>query len=275
MQPAQVSPPCLELKVYKLSQNRIERLRNKLPSDLVAGMAQEVIKRLGTRDQEIADKAAQPGPDEIARLCTALLSSDDTAAAKLIIGMRAEGASARGIYLVYLSAAARMLGDWWCEDKIDFVQVTVGTGRMFSIMRGMRHLFTPAVRLDNRSAIFASVPGEDHTLGVRMASDIFRQDGWDISLKVGLCHDDLVAEIERAPNGIVGLSIGGQHSLPALSKLIVALRLCCPRSSLLVCGQDIDEIRDLLSLMALDGIADDVDGAKTLMSDLWTRLATN
>jgi MerR family transcriptional regulator, light-induced transcriptional regulator len=275
LQPAPVSVPCFELSVYKDSQNRIGHLRKKLPSELVAGLAQEVIRRLGSRDTDVTKAALTPRPKEIEQLCFALISADDTAAPELIIGLRAEGTSAKDIYLQYLSVAARKLGDWWCEDKINFMQVTIGTGRMFSIMRGMRHLFTPSAILDNRCAIFASVPGEDHTLGVRMASDIFRQDGWDISLKVGLDHDELVADIERAPNGLVGLSIGGQHSLPALSKLIVALRLCCPHSNIFVCGQDIDAIKDLLSLMALDGIADDVEEAKTLMSDLWNRMSSD
>jgi len=162
-----------------------------------------------------------------------------------------------------------MLGDWWLEDRAGFSQVTIGTGRMFAIMRSMRHLFEPTFPAQDKTATFASVPGEDHTLGVRMAADLFRKDGWEIALKVGMTHDQLVAEIEQSPTGIVGLSISGRHSVDALSRLVVALHICCPHAILVVSGQDIEEVRPVLSLMGLDGIASTFEEAKEQLDTLW------
>ncbi|WP_299849888.1 hypothetical protein [uncultured Roseovarius sp.] len=261
-----VSPAPLEFEAYEQSQYSIRRLKKSLPDEIVAGLAREVIRRLATRDSKLDHVPHSPSTTELQNFCMALISDDDKAAAEIIIGVRAEGMPAELIYLKYLSAAARMLGEWWNEDRANFVEVTVGTGRMVAIMRGMRHLFTPTVSATNRSAVFASVPGEDHTMGVRMAADLFRKDGWEISLKIGLNHDALIREIELTPNSIIGLSIGGRHSIDALTRLVVALHICCPNAPLLVCGQDIRSMKPLLSLLGLDGVAYDVEDAKKHMS---------
>lgn len=106
-------------------------------------------------------------------------------------------------------------------------------------------------------------------MGVRMAADLFRREGWEISLKVGLDHDALVAEIEEQPTAIVGLSIGGEHSMEQLSKLIVALHICCPQVLILICGQDVEKARRVLELLGVDGIAETVEEAKDQMARLW------
>ena len=264
-------PGPIELDAYLRSQTNIRRLKASLPDDLVASLAREVIMRLASRDRSLDAVPHDPTPGELEALCTALISDDDTAAAEIISGVRADGTPPDVVYLKYLAAAARMLGEWWIEDRANFVQVTIGTGRMFAIMRGMRHLFVSNVPAPGKTAIFASVPGEDHTLGVRMAADIFRKEGWEIALKIGLDHDELVTEVERSPGRIVGLSIGGRHSVDALSRLVVALHICTPGTPLLVSGQNINAIRPLLSLMGLDGVAGDIDEAKEQLAALSDR----
>lgn len=263
----------LEYEVYKRSNANINRLRDRLPEDLVSSLVREVIRRVSTKI-EVTDEATDtPTHADLVALSEALIADDDTAASDIIMGLRADGTSADSIYLKHLAMSARMLGDWWSEDRVNFTHVTVATGRMFALMRGMRHLFDPIDMTSERSAVFAAVPGEDHTLGVRMAADIFRKDGWDIELKVGLDHDALVAEIEKNPRGIVGLSISGVHSIEALSKLIVALNISCPQSRIFVSGSHIDEARPMLDLLGLDGMADNIEDAKSQLTALWDQRA--
>jgi len=259
----------IEIDVYQRSQANIRRLNEKLPEDLVVNLAREVIMRVAGKEDTLEHVDHAVTAEDLETLCEALISDDDQAGAAIIKNLRADGVRVEEIYLKQLAAAARLLGDWWTQDRVTFSQVTVGTGRMFSIMRGMRHLFEPVIPVQDKTAIFASVPGEDHTLGVRMAADIFRKDGWEIALKVGLDHDALVAEIERAPVGIVGLSVSGRHSIDALSRLVVALHIACPQAILIVSGPNIEEVRPILSLMGLDGIADTMDDAKAQFTQLW------
>jgi methanogenic corrinoid protein MtbC1 len=175
------------------------------------------------------------------------------------------------IYLKYLAAAARMLGDWWTEDRVSFTDVTAATGRIFELLRKITITAHPGSNRQDLTVVFASVPGEHHTLGIRMAADLFRDDGWEIALKIGLSEAELVAEIKKLPRCIVGLSIGGRHSLERLSGLVEALHRHCPQAAIVVSGQDIDELRPRLSAMGLDGVAAEINEAKEHISALWDR----
>ena len=261
----------IELRTYEQTSTNINRLTNELPEDVVMSLAREVIRRVGSRENKLLLTPAVPSNLEIIALCDALLSQDEAAAAQFIMHLRHNGTKTEDIHLIYMARAARMLGDMWDDNKIDFVTVTLGTGRLLAIMRGMRPLFETPLPVLGKTAIFASVPGENHTIGVRMATDIFRKDGWEIDLKVGLDHNSLVDQIERQPSGIIGLSIGGKHSMEPLSKLVVALNICCPNSLILVCGQDVEHSKPVLQLMGLDAIAETFDEAKQKMAELWDR----
>ena len=151
-----------------------------------------------------------------------------------------------------LSAAARMLGEWWLQDRASFAQVTLATGRIQDILRDLDEAHVPAVAHQAIPVIFASVPGEQHTLGVRVAAEIFRDDGWEITLKIGCSENALIEGLRQTPRCIVGLSIGGQHSLRALGHLANVLKRACPNAALVACGQDIDAIRPQLSALNID-----------------------
>jgi len=200
----------LELDVYRRNQANLRRLKEKLPEDLVANLAREVILRVAPKEEALDHVPYSATPEELETLCDALVSDDDKAASMLVSDLRADGVKAEDIYLKQLAASARILGEKWESDELSFSQVTVGTGRIFAIMRSLRHLFEPKVTSLDKTAIFASVPGEDHTLGVNMAADFFRKDGWEIALKVGLDHDQLVAEISGTPTWANELAFADQ-----------------------------------------------------------------
>ena len=251
-----------EWEVYHNSETNIFKLSKKLPEDLVASLAREVILRVASRSVAAGAAARPVSQEALLAFSTALASDSPKSAAKIIAAERKAGRPVEDIYVNFLASAARQLGDMWNSDHITFAQVTVGSGRIFAIMRSMRHMFETAALPDEPEVIFASVPGETHTLGVRMAADFFRNDGWNISLLVGHSHDDLLAEIAQISSRIIGLSFSGDHSLEALSQLIVALHICAPHLSIVVCGQEAEEFRAILDLMGVDGIAATMEEAK-------------
>ncbi|SMX23139.1 cobalamin B12-binding domain-containing protein [Boseongicola aestuarii] len=258
----------LDIDVYVRSQAELRSLKSQLPEDTVASLAREVIRRLASR--EIQSSVNTPSEDAIAQLCHALLSDDDTAGAQYIQEIETDGATVEVVYLQYLARAAQLLGVWWEEDKISFMSVTLGTSRMYAIMRGMQHRFAVPRAPLKRSALFASVPGETHTLGVRMAADLFRQDGWDINLKLGLTHEELLKHVEGSDAVLVGVSAAGEHSIRALSQLVVALRISNPNTKLFVSGNVVVKASEQIALMGLDGTAADIKTAREVMAKLWT-----
>ena len=268
MESKNTSARALELGVYEQSQASIRRLKASLPEAHVADLASEVIRRLALKSDQLPPVPDVTTSEMVEALCIALISDNDTAAAEIIAGLQADGVSADVVYLKYLAAAARKLGDWWVEDRASFMEVTIGSGRMLAIMRSMRHLFTPTKPKAGRSALFASVPGETHTIGVHMATDLLRKEGWSISLKTGIDHDSLVQDIERAEVALIGLSYAGKHAFEALTRLIVATQICSPHLPILVSGQDANRMRPKISLLGVDGIASDLDDAKAQMTAL-------
>lgn len=260
----------LDVALYEEAQGQIHEFKSKMPTASVEQLAREVIRRLAERDDDISIDA--PTDDQIESLCLALLDDDNQAGAAFILEARSAGASIDAVYLKYLARAARMLGEWWDTDKVAFHQVAVGTSRMYAIMRAMRHQMPYTNPSVTRSAIFVSVPGETHTLGVRMAADLFRKEGWDIDLQIDDDHDSLVSYLVESDAALIGISAGGQHSLPALSRLIVALRIKMPGTALFVSGQITQEAADAINLIGVDGMVNDIDAAKALMIDLWDGL---
>ncbi len=249
----------------------VPHINGKPPLYLLAGLAHEVVRRIACRESAPDALPRRPSAEKVEELCLALMSGEGGASAEDIIAALSNNTSREVIYLQYLAAAARMLGDWWTEDRASFIEVTAATGRIFELLRKMTITPHPASNPRELTVIFASVPGEQHTLGIRMAADLFRGDGWEIALKIGLSQEELVAEIEKLPRCIVGLSIGGRHSLDKLSGLVEALHTHCPQAAIVVSGQGIEDIRPRLSAMGLDGVAGEINEAKEHISALWDR----
>lgn len=233
----------------------------RLPGDAVEVLAREVVSRLADRVSDTSYLTRTPSHTEIERLCVALVSSDRKAAAEIITKVRAGGASVETIYLFYLSVAARRLGEWWETDRLSFTEVTVGTSRIYAIMLGLRRSFRPVPPKKHRLAVFASVPGEDHTLGVKMAADLFRKKGWDIDLKVDLTHDELIEELGYSDYPVIGLSAGGEKSLAALVRLVLALRISTPQTYIMISGHIVEEEPEIVRLTGADGSAGDIHSA--------------
>jgi methanogenic corrinoid protein MtbC1 len=259
-------------KVFERTNREITTLKARLPEEAVLSLASEVIRRVSSRDPILGAQSVHISPQQIEHLASALISKDEGAGADRILDARASGMDIETVYLLYLAGAARLLGEWWDNDRISLAEVAIGTSRIYSIMRASNHLLFPKGRFSHKSAVFASSPNETHTLGVRMAADLFRKDGWDIDLMIGRSHDDLVEDIEKSHHYVIGLSSAGRHSSAELARLIIALRISKPTAYIMVSGQIVSDARDIVALMGADGAANDFETARAIMEELWDRL---
>lgn len=263
-----------EHDVYEQSYSDISNLRARLPEDAVKSLAREVLGRLAEHFQ--AKAIANPLSEGFVEALTeALISSDPNEAARLITKEQQGSLRDEHHYVSVLAAAARMLGDWWNLDRINFAQVTIGSGRIYAILRGLRPVLARSpVKLSGKSALFATVPDEDHTLGIRMATHMLRDEGWDIELAVGMTHEELVEQIAKSDHVVVGLSAGGVRSLPSLARLVVAIRLWSPKALILISGQVVEEARHTVELMTPNGIAANFENAHAELERLWDLATT-
>lgn len=254
----------VEVDLYQQSFLDIRQLKQSLPEATVVSLAREVLRRF-------SEQSATPvfEPDEVERLSIALIDADPDKAAQFIENQYDRGIKVQDFYLRLLSPAARMLGEWWDDDKVSFTQVTIGTGRIYAIMRSLRIRFEQTDLPVAKTAFFASVPDETHLLGVKMAADLFRQRGWQIDVEVGLDHDSLIARIISSRHRLIGVSAGGLHALPTLARLILALRVSVPGVRILVSGNIVAEATDSLRLMQPDAMTEDFDEAFAALERLW------
>lgn len=255
--------------IYEQTFGELKTLNKTLPEDAIFSLAREVLHRVVTRGNNLSISNAQTLTIRIDKLTRALISDDGEAGADMIRSTRAEGTSLEDLYLVYLVEAARTLGVWWEEDRISLVDVTVGTGRIYAIMRGLSPLFPLPPPNGQKAALFTAVPGETHTLGVKMAADLFRTNGWDIDLRIGATNAELAKHIQDHRPRIVGLSAGGKHAVEDLARLIIGIRISSPATTILVSGQIVHEAGDLVKLMGPDAIVSDFAQVEDEMERLW------
>lgn len=244
------------------------RLRKTLlPDAAVHQLAEEVVTQLVTRLYPIHDPAALPSQDVIDRVCDALLSDDASAASDIIRSARRDGAPLETVYLGHLAEAARTLGRRWEDDRVSFLAMSVAAGRIFGIMRDMRRSIAGERSIETleRQAFFATVPDEEHTIGITMAADLFRSRGWRIDLRTGLTHDEIIDAARGTPYRIIGLSAGHPAMIPSLARLVVALRITHPESYIVLSGQIVTLAPDVNLLIGADDIAADTNSAIALL----------
>ena len=256
--------PLFPTDLYHQASTDILTLKSSLPQDAVASLAREVLTRLADRVSEPATRS-----DVVNKLCDALLADDPLAAAALIEEQFAAGVTVDALYLGYLSPAARQLGEWWNTDVIRFADVTVGTGRIYGIMRSLSRRMPRTDAPDQKAAMVACVPGETHTLGARMATDLLREQGWLVDLQLTLDHDALVAKVVESGHVIIGVSAAGEHALPALAKLVLAIRVSRPDAAIMVSGNIVDQARDRIALMGVDGMSQTFAEASAMLDEMW------
>lgn len=260
----------MDRETYDEATARISNLKERLPEYAVRSLAEEVLHRTALLSATRDDLRQQSlRKSKIDSLTSALLSSDPDAALNLIQSVQAEGTDLEEIYMGYLSAAAQQLGNMWQSDQVSLVQVTLGTSRIYGIMRALEPIRTAPEPSAERSAVFANVPGDQHVLGIRIAADLFRKRGWDIDLLIGLSHDEIVARVKDGAHMIIGLSAGSEQVIASMARLVLAIRLHKPSIRIFVGGQAVDQFPDLVAAMSPDGMSADFEETYEIMMDLW------
>lgn len=231
----------------------LDRSRRQLPPEAMIGFAREIVTRVAeVVALRAQDDGVQIDADRIAEFCDLLLQPDQPRTALgYIVRRRDAGASLRDVYLGYIGQSAALLGERWENDELTPLQVTIGAGTLYALMRALRRDGAQGPVGDpRRAALFATVPGEQHGLGITVAADLFRDAGWEIDLQLGLGHAALVDRARRARPDIVGLSLSGADRLADLARLVVALRLVVPGALLGVApgslsAEDVDAVVDV------------------------------
>lgn len=238
----------------------------------------DVIPRLALRHRQEAAPAepnprapaarsgeALPGEREVRAYTKLVLDGADAQAASMLDALRARGCPVETIFLHLLQPAARLLGELWCDDRIDFAQCTLAVGRMQRVMRELSQAFAaecePAARAHR--ALFVQASGEQHGFGLSMLAEFFRRAGWDVVGAVGAAAGEAAERVRREWIDVVGFSVGSEVQLDRLRSAIAGVRAASqnPRVVVMLGGPLFVERPELLAACGADGGAVDANQA--------------
>jgi methanogenic corrinoid protein MtbC1 len=236
-------------------------------SDLATRAMARICAASGAGDLSEEAKACMQSPMATA-LATALCDDKTDIADRMVDDLLEAGVSVEDVCLDHLAPAARCLGEWWENDRLPFTDVTMATARIQSMLRRMPTGRATARSFSHNGAVFCAVPGEEHTLGVMMAADLFRRHGWDVGLLLGLEHAEIVDRLARDDRDVIGLSCSGDHSVNALERLMIALRKRRKDARIILSGQIVRDADALARLPKPDAVVADMDEAEASMRQL-------
>lgn len=178
------------------------------------------------------------------------------------------GVPVRTILVDLLAPSARRLGELWEDDACDFVDVTMGLWRLQEVMRIVALRSPPVIRAveSTPTALFAPMPGDQHSFGALMVEEIFARAGWQSEVLFEPKRQDVLAIVGQRAFDLVGLTVTNDCPSGVIADLVSAVRTVSrnPAVRLFVGGRAINANPDLASRVGADGTASDASSALAL-----------
>lgn len=182
------------------------------------------------------------------------------------------GSSVETIYVELLAPAARRLGEYWEEDSEDFVGVTMGLWRIQEILRELTLRIPPKSKPGHglRSALFSSMPGEQHSFGTLMVAECFQRAGWDTDVLIEPSQSELNEKYASRHYDLIGLTVSCDCSTATLGSLVKTIKAVSnnPKIRIMLGGRVINEQPELVEICGADATAVDALSAVAVGDNL-------
>lgn len=197
------------------------------------------------------------------------------AARQVVFGWQRQGQSLEDIYLQGITPCARLLGDWWCADRLDFAMTTIASAHLQQLLHDFSSEFlqeTPSQR-QPWSLLLLTEPGAQHSMGLFMLSEFFKRAGWLVT--VGVPQD--VAEFKRLFQSdwfdAVGISVSTDRHLQTLASVLPQLRSSADNlhMQVFVGGPMAHVAPERLNLLAADVLAEDAPATVAWMTQVMSK----
>lgn len=257
---------------------RVSGSREESRDSVNAMIESEIIPRLlmahGSGTPQPKTKRNRPiDPEDASRFAILPLRLEAASLLDEVDGFIAEGSSVETICLDLLAPAARMLGEMWDRDEIDFLDVTMGLWRLQEVMREIAARWPADLPELNvpRSALFSPMPGDQHNFGTLMIEEVFSRGGWQSEALVRPERRDLLDRLAQRPFDLVGLTLARDCPSATLANLIKAMRNASANPAIVVFvgGRMINANPGMVKDVGADGTGSDalsaLDMAEALM----------
>jgi len=191
---------------------------------------------------------------ETSDFARSLMANDRARTGGEIEAAMQEGKGLATVSVGLIQPAMYEVGRLWQHNEITVAQEHLATSVSQSLMAkafGRADFQAPV----ERTALFSCVEGNFHTLGLRMVSDAFEVEGWDVDFLGGNTPiSALIEMVDRAPVDLVGLSISlyvhYETLVETIGKMRAELGSRCP--SIAVGGLPLNASPGLINALACD-----------------------
>lgn len=168
---------------------------------------------------------APPPMAEVDDVVHLLLQGDRVSAWRHVQSLMDQGVALPELSVRLLQPSLYRVGVLWQQNRISVAQEHLATAMAQNILAKAfaRAEFGEPI---GRKALFACVPGNQHSLGLRMVSDAFELRGWSVQfLGADTPLNALVEQVESWRPDLVGLSVSVIQQFQVLSVVISRLRI--------------------------------------------------
>ncbi|MFW2350893.1 cobalamin B12-binding domain-containing protein [Qipengyuania sp.] len=220
---------------------------------------------VAARLESEGDGAATLTTDEIERFSDLPLQLEASDLLDKIEQYLARGISAERIFVDLLASSARKLGELWEQDECDFVDVTMGLWRLQEVMRIVAMRSPNIVRPLEAppSALFAPMPGDQHSFGAIMIEEVFSRAGWESEVLFEPKSLEIINFVSQRSFDVVGLTVTNDCPSGDIAELVAAIRSVSrnPAVRIIVGGRVIKAEPSLCYVVGADGTASDAVSA--------------
>ena len=173
--------------------------------------------------------------DLASALCGAALRGHGPAMA-LVASWVDAGIDLEHLYLDVVTPAARLLGDGWLSDRVDFASVTLASYTLQQIVYEWSDNFLDSGRPASHdlSLLVLSAAGNSHGLGPSLLGQFFRRAGWRVQSECCESDTQLARIVQSEWYDLVGFSVSMDQWALQLPACIARLRRLSANPEVLV-----------------------------------------
>ncbi|WP_456272102.1 cobalamin B12-binding domain-containing protein [Bacillus sp. AK031] len=128
-------------------------------------------------------------------------------------------------YEKLLKPVMERVGELWEKNKITVAEEHLATASIDYLMTQLRYqLVHPGLLKQSPSILLFCIEGEQHSLGLKMVSDVFRESNWNVKfLGSSVPTEEVTKFIRKWKPDVIGISISLSPLLPKLKDCLTLI----------------------------------------------------
>lgn len=209
---------------------------------------------------------------EIVDFCQTLLDGPVEECFSYIDNMQRSGHSLISLYMNLIPASTRRLQELWENDENSFTEVTLALGRAQNLIHQLSPIFVNQGKFSDfqGSALLINAPGSQHTLGILMLGEFFKQAGWNTAVEIEISSDELKDRIRLQAYDLVAISVSCEAQWDTMETLLGEIKQVSKNKGILtmVGGPVFDYKPELIKACSADVCTLTAEDAIKEVSDL-------